>query len=1828
MKRSFLESPVDVEALLTLNAGSVDESTRARHEWTGEISDVQFVLSRDRMESLSRILHTGIPALPKSNDRYSKRAPPLPRLEVLSQMLLLSTDIRIQTVRLSLYSDGFTEGSRSIPAENAKISCRDALRRFLCVASSFDRTFPHEEALASSMQICIDQLSGIGIAADDGWEVANCALLNFLESPITASESRSDRRVRSYALDREMTDRRSDGVMVDSAVDQALESFSGIVESIEAIRDDVADVVFELSGGARCGLVKSFYDTYLTVCIDSVLVTESSGIRLIRVNPPDRVETHDNNLAGCLEVRADECVDGESIANISAIQSHGLRYHLFVMDSDQLFGKGGNALESLATDLLDADLLTRRRESLQDLEVGDVEFLCAGSLVVKFASVIGDVMGPFLKALASQSERASKGDKCEILKTEPGFVMDVSSFSVLFASRDLVPFSRFTVEDCSTEITQPDVPCHPASDDRIIRFSCQSILFGNLSPGGELYPDALVSMSDNATSPVQVEILTSVSNLSVDLKTRDVQVVFLQQFLSECNQFFVSESHGLIHSVRQVVPPANSSPQRKRRSFSFACQMHDTSLLFPRLSSSSDMLAFECNEIIIRSYLASSSFQMPSESHTLRRSESASPTPASHGTAENVGPNYSKNPPVPRVELGCRGLELFTALSEKDQRDGLARNAAFRFLYAVDGRAHPNKPVFARRESQPTDGSGERGLPHDERSIRLWKMISTEPVDLDVLFDKAPHMRILIADPVDSRPNRLSLDLTLSQWCLLLSIWFSNVQELPVQFPYSIPQLAGIALPPYFGKSFPEFGTKEFLDATSGLAGFKSEICAHMRHLRLRCRFDKSYFGIDDSYTGNLSPGFCIQVYNPVVHIANDYVGITRVGSGCTDVIFVDEDKTFTTVLDVRRRDETDTRAWADLSFGLNNDYTTLTRHLPQQFQLGVCMTPTWTLYNLGVECGQSNLADFSSIFRLLEFLSSYFSDAAFGHPAFDAIERNRRLKSDLSRSENRTRTDIEEWDLPGNNLDFRLWLVKPRLNIPCDPSSKGCPGVRAEADGLWYHYSSLRTFTVQEVVARRLRISFDDSCVDAGENRAVPSSGLHRIVDGLSFGLCLDFNYLTNHSGYAFQIPFEDAHSCSLLSPCISVTPLHVAPESICNPFEQPVRYLGKSVCDITFVFEVMPMVSAALLNLFGKTPPEAAVESGEGEHGDIREAELNVLPAPTFSLTAKIADVRLFVLDPVLGPHLPVGVVSVSTANVTASRLGSSEHQTVRSILPSEDDFTLVFETVIWADYFKLGQTRSWEPLLEPYRCKALYEKSRRRGRGVSVSSDNPLHINVSGALLVIIDEVIDSFRRLVRQQISADAGNVGAQLVVEQKQVIEESIGMLKVCQELPMGLKDEDRVAFSIRNMTGQKIRLRKPDAGAKSHLSTVVSYLKHAQSTQLLFRPSISVIRNMTIADVDFPGFKIIDDMEYGIQDNVARHSVDLQVPGFHWLPNIKIDAFGRSFVNISPRLPELAMKASRDWRLNNVFKLLVEVGLQNGGRQVTVKSLFSVVNRTAHDLSLVLHPDPAFQPEFIEAGSNVTGDAVVSPGEIFHVPTLLIESSLRQSGSHIGSIWLRPCLQGRTNEDLLEPFVGDFAGKGETYVEFSSRPVQLAKIVSESVALFESNNGNDVSQEEAQTGLQVSCPVVMDSKERLSPFCYAVEVTRSPLVKAPPRDGTKERVHGPVAYTLSINPTFVVANLLPERGRFELMHAVRRTVVWFADLEPGQLVSIHSVGLDAPLLLLINLGYSKTPVGEGALVHHGSDQPRGAVKGKTTTIMCDRPGKYSHALRFQRASPV
>ncbi len=346
-------------------------------------------------------------------------------------------------------------------------------------------------------------------------------------------------------------------------------------------------------------------------------------------------------------------------------------------------------------------------------------------------------------------------------------------------------------------------------------------------------------------------------------------------------------------------------------------------------------------------------------------------------------------------------------------------------------------------------------------------------------------------------------------------------------------------------------------------------------------------------------------------------------------------------------------------------------------------------------------------------------------------------------------------------------------------------------------------------------------------------------------------------------------------------------------------------------------------------------------------------------------------------------------------------------------------------------------------------------------------------------------------------------------------------------------------------------------------------------------------------------------------------------------------------------------KLGGDWRLANAFSLLTDVSFYDGGRQVTISSCFEILNKTNHIIELASHPNPLYinrtknriYRERKASNADKTDECymdIVNPGETVQVPFLLLQSSLKEDGKNLGSFWLRPS----ERDDFFGTL--DIPRLKDSTIEFCSSSVQLMQLVNDSASMFAESGGNLLGSESFSSGYQLSCPIVEKNEESIVPFCYCIEIKRSPLVapfkghevssslhgtqksndtlidpvtpnrtisdslmgeksesmsnkSSTPkkvqhgREGKKVKgfphhtksIHGPVAYSLEIHPPLVIENLLPERARYELMHATRKLVVWWCDLMPGESVPVYTVGLDAPLLLLIHLGYCRTPVGEG-----------------------------------------
>jgi hypothetical protein len=67
---------------------------------------------------------------------------------------------------------------------------------------------------------------------------------------------------------------------------------------------------------------------------------------------------------------------------------------------------------------------------------------------------------------------------------------------------------------------------------------------------------------------------------------------------------------------------------------------------------------------------------------------------------------------------------------------------------------------------------------------RRWQKVTMNPFELKLMIDYAPHLRLCVMDTSESEHD-VCFEMRMSQLYALLSLWYSNMQELPrVSFIY------------------------------------------------------------------------------------------------------------------------------------------------------------------------------------------------------------------------------------------------------------------------------------------------------------------------------------------------------------------------------------------------------------------------------------------------------------------------------------------------------------------------------------------------------------------------------------------------------------------------------------------------------------------------------------------------------------------------------------------------------------------------------------------------------------------------------------------------------------------------------------------------------------------------------------------------------------------------------------------------------------------------------------------------------------------------------------
>lgn len=1966
MPANIFEAPVAIESLLTFNETSLLETELPKTQVVVEISPVEIVLSRDRLEmfSLARsnLDYSTLVASSSSEILKKIRKPDPPRIEILTRRILHSLDLNCRRAQVTVLRDHGEEESRTMTPSLKETIMEECLSDFLSIVACFDFTLPNEEAISSATQVCICRLMGLGMSDEEAWDCTNTARLNFLDDIALMRQTQSDvvdhiptqvsstPKILKLPLDEvaeasassssgshlspelpensgpsidyldpdEQTDvddisAQSAEIVdntVQNAVDKTVATFAPIFQAYRPLASALklnTIISIELPQGFRLSSLKLFYDNHLAVLAASIVVRNSAGIEMLTVVPCN----------GADEQSLDSDLQPEP--------GHSLSFSRYDFDADYEFGEGGLPMSALAVD--DDDVvpvgIEKKRARFDDIGLGDVEILFSSTVV---ESIIDDLSqfgsnggGSKNDEDLSQTESSSSPRP----QTETSLVLMASSMSAMFTNDELIPFTRLTLERVAFRNGEA-LTSEPAGELPSWRLVAENACLHNLTPAGQFYPEILSMVRSSTVQdecenfPLQLHYFRSADSWQtssrLDVEFDGFQLFLIRQFIHELLQFFVYDRDGIGRLKKKYSTDTRDRFGNQKPPLLWSVKIRQTSVVCPRSSTDSDMVAFEVGNANVAVSYIPESFEMPTEN------SSFCPVPQADGSASNhfaesnrqdsslatsseffecfQDPEYpdvvhrradeATSEPISshsqslrkRIGIDLKEVRVYTTTAANSGIRDLVESPLFRFLYFVDGRAGPGKRIYTRKaDIELPSHVNHQGLEALESIDQCWEEISTQSLDVEVFVDYAPHMRLFVG----SRNNPFTLEAKMSQLCLLLSVWDNNMQEQPTIFPFPNTQVSESASPPEIPKDFLEYGTEAFVAHLEDTSSTRSEICCIFKQLSLRCTYDNpGTFSVDPgcfkyvedpSCADEDKPGVVLSLEDATIHVINDFLNVRRIAIGASYLEIQDERRhlSFQKVLSTSRRANgtVSSPAWADVAWGLHNDVRTLRGSLPMPVIFTVFMTPGWSMINVGADSLNGIMHDLSWIWFFLDYFKSYYTEVAFGNLGHQAQRWVHKIKNTIRKSLGQEPSKFEP--LPGVNVDFRLWLCRPVLILPSEYTTARTPSLRIDSrTGLWYRYKSVKELSSQEVSTTELNLHFSNEFRPPESFRKTESrqsnDGSRSLIQGLSFGLRYDCNNICNHKDVAVVVPFVGANlpDLSVAGKELDVKPIILPSPIICKPVKSISRRLGPSICEITGIVEVLPTTISTLVNFF-KGPPEL--------NEDFLQLEEDNGPV-TFSVSANISDLRLFAIDPVLGVQLPVAVVSIASLNLCATKFDDATSDSNMGESPC-DDFQLSVMSHLWADYFKLGLTRSWEPLIEPFEFLVAQEHSRMRGRGITFEADSPLHVNFSGALLQVFGETLDTFSTLVKDTFGEKgnearalkrASSFGAPSNDRLGKRIEDLIcssdgkQMIRVLHEIPKPLKAEDRVAFSMRNLTGQKIRVHQQnDHNVSSLLArpTVVSYLEQRQTMGLTFAATISMIKNLAPVEVPYPGLP--NSPTIGQSKDSLTHAIDLQVPGFRWLQGIKVDTFGRRFETLTPRSDDVLSKISRDWRLRNALMLLTEIGLDNGGRLVTVRSLFEVTNNTTHPIKLVFDPDPRRHPtehKLYEGDGDQPNDKKVSPatfsnvvlkkpeeietihpGATFQVPTLLLHQALQTTGSHLGCFWLCPFTNGNNMSywDFFRSSTMNASDDSLLEASFCSKPIQLAKIVHETSMTFQDGDGEDILAENAASGIQVSCPTKCPKGEGRAPFCYAIEVGRSPLVsvnkddretehqesadnaetkklhskKAGDRSNMKIKqfVHAPVAYSLSIHPPLVIVNLLPAGGRFELMHALRKSVVWYADLKPGQQMPVHSVGLDAPLLLLVNLGFCRTPVGEGALIHHGADA-RAVKKGGKSSI--------------------
>jgi hypothetical protein len=222
-----------------------------------------------------------------------------------------------------------------------------------------------------------------------------------------------------------------------------------------------------------------------------------------------------------------------------------------------------------------------------------------------------DALAPFSRlTLEGACYKNEKAMESLGMSETPSFALVAKSFTVQNLSKSTNESSVImciTVLSLSLSLTHTRTPSH------------SSIISFHTAPEGQFYPDVLALLSPDGLSsfPFQVRYFKTpdqwkISNrLVVDFTS--FRLFLVRQFINDFLQYFCYENYGVGKLKKKYETKVTDLHGNGKMPLLYSCFIYDSSILCPRNSTSSDMLAFEIEDACFAVSYIPETFAMPTE---------------------------------------------------------------------------------------------------------------------------------------------------------------------------------------------------------------------------------------------------------------------------------------------------------------------------------------------------------------------------------------------------------------------------------------------------------------------------------------------------------------------------------------------------------------------------------------------------------------------------------------------------------------------------------------------------------------------------------------------------------------------------------------------------------------------------------------------------------------------------------------------------------------------------------------------------------------------------------------------------------------------------------------------------------------------------------------------------------------------------------------------------------------------------------------------------------------------------------------------------------------